>query len=153
MEIVVDRKWKKGTYTISNVYIDGVFFSNSIEDTDRGLNNSMSLEEVKSKKVYGETAIPTGSYVLKMTYSNRFGTRAWASKYGGRVPEVLNVKGFSGVRIHPGNTAKDTLGCILVGKNNVKGKVTNSTSYYHKLLDEYIVPASNRGEKIELIIR
>lgn len=153
MEIVVDRKWKKDTYTISNVYIDGVFFSNSIEDTDRGLNNSMSLEEVKSKKVYGETAIPTGSYVLKMTYSNRFGTRAWASKYGGRVPEVLNVKGFSGVRIHPGNTAKDTLGCILVGKNNVKGKVTNSTSYYHKLLDEYIVPASNRGEKIELIIR
>lgn len=153
MEIVVDRKWKKDTYTISNVYIDGVFFSNSIEDTDRGLNSSMSLEEVKSKKIYGETAIPTGTYVLKMTYSNRFGTRVWASKYGGKVPEVLNVKGFSGVRIHPGNTAKDTLGCILVGKNNVKGKVTNSTSYYHKLLDEYIVPASNRGEKIELIIR
>lgn len=152
MEIRVERKWKKDTYTIGNVYVDGVFFCNSLEDKDRGLNGSMTLEEIKSKKMYGETAIPTGTYELKMSYSSRFASRAWAAKYGGKVPELLNVKGFSGVRIHPGNMAKDTLGCILVGKNDVKGKVTNSTSYYYKLLDEFIVPASKKGEKIILKI-
>lgn len=153
MEVLIERKWKKDTYTIGNVYINGDFFCNSLEDKDRGLDNNMTLEEINSKKVYGETTIPTGTYEIRMSYSNKFAVRAWASKYGGKVPEVLNVKGFSGIRIHPGNTAKDTLGCILVGKNNEKGKVTNSTSYYHKLLDEYIVPASNKDEKIELIIR
>lgn len=153
MEIIVDRKWKKDGYTIGMIYIDGVFFCNSLEDKDRGLHSSMSLEEINSKKVYGKTAIPTGTYELKMTYSNRFASRVWASKYGGKVPELLNVKGFSGVRMHPGNTAADTLGCILIGKNNIKGKVTNSTSYYYKLLDEFIVPASRRGEKIAVTIK
>lgn len=104
-------------------------------------------------KVYGETAIPTGTYVVKLTYSNRFGARAWASKYGGKVPEVTNVKGFSGIRIHPGNVAQDTYGCILLGKNSVKGKVTQSTEYYYKLLDNHIVPAVSRGEKITLTIK
>lgn len=152
MEIRVERKWKKEGYTIGKMYVNGVFFSNTLEDKDRGLTSTMPQEEINTKKIYGQTAIPTGAYEVKLTYSTRFASKAWASKYGGRVPEILNVKGFSGVRIHPGNTAADTLGCILVGKNDVKGKVTNSTSYYYKVLDEHIVPASNRGEKITLKI-
>lgn len=153
MEILIDRKWKKDTYTIGKVYVNGVFFSNSLEDKDRGLSDSMNIAQVSSMKVYGETAIPTGTYVVKLTYSNRFGARAWASKYGGKVPEVTNVKGFSGIRIHPGNVAQDTYGCILLGKNSVKGKVTQSTEYYYKLLDNHIVPAVSRGEKITLTIK
>lgn len=152
MEILVERKWKKEGYTIGKMYVDGVFFCNTLEDKDRGLNNDMPLQDINNKKIYGQTAIPTGTYEVKMTYSTKFASRAWAKKYGGRVPELLNVKGFSGVRVHPGNTASDTLGCILVGKNDIKGKVTNSTSYYYKLLDEYVVPASNKGEKIVLSI-
>lgn len=153
MEILIDRKWKKDTYTVGNVYVNGTFFSNSLEDKDRGLSYTMSLEQIAQRKVYGETAIPTGTYEIKMTYSSKFATRAWGRKYQGKVPELLNVKGFSGVRVHPGNFARDTLGCILIGKNSIKGMVTQSASYYYKLLDSYIIPAVDRGEKITLTIK
>lgn len=153
MNIVIDRKWKKDTYTIGNLYINGVLFSNTLEDKDRGLTSSMTLEEIGKKKIYGQTAIPIGTYEVKMTYSNRFHSRAWGKKYDGKVPELLNVKGFGGVRIHPGNKAADTLGCILVGKNSAVGMVTNSQTYYFKLLDDYIVPAVKKGEKITLTIK
>lgn len=77
----------------------------------------MSVEQIKKSKVYGETAIPTGTYSVTYTYSTRF------KKY---MPLINNVKGFDGIRIHSGNTAKDTLGCIIVGDNKVVGKVINS---------------------------
>lgn len=77
----------------------------------------MSEKEIKAKKVYGETAIPTGEYIVKMTYS---------PKYKRKMPQILNVKGFAGVRIHSGNTANDTEGCILLGENTKPGKITNS---------------------------
>ena len=153
MNIVIDRKWKKDTYTIGNLYINGVLFSNTLEDKDRCLTSSMTLEEIGKKKIYGQTAIPSGTYEVKMTYSNRFHSRAWGKKYDGKVPELINVKGFGGVRIHPGNKAADTLGCILVGKNSAVGMVTNSQAYYFKLLDNYIVPAVKKGEKITLTIK
>lgn len=153
MNIVIDRKWKKDAYTIGNLYINGVLFSNTLEDKDRGLTSSMTLEEINKKKIYGQTAIPSGAYEVKMTYSNRFHSRAWGKKYDGKVPELINVKGFGGVRIHPGNKAADTLGCILVGKNSAVGMVTNSQAYYFKLLDNYIVPATKKGEKITLTIK
>lgn len=153
MNIVIDRKWKKDTYTIGNLYINGVLFSNTLEDKDRGLTSAMTLEEIGKKKIYGQTAIPSGTYEVKMTYSNRFHSRAWGKKYEGKVPELLNVKGFGGVRIHPGNKAADTLGCIFVGKNSAVGMVTNSQAYYFKLLNNYIVPAINKGEKILLTIK
>ena len=153
MNIVIDRKWKKDTYTIGNLYINGVLFSNTLEDKDRCLTSSMTLEEINKKKIYGQTAIPSGTYEVKMTYSNRFHSRAWGKKYDGKVPELINVKGFGGVRIHPGNKAADTLGCILVGKNSAVGMVTNSQAYYFKLLDNYIVPAVKKGEKITLTIK
>lgn len=153
MEFLLDRKWKKETYTIGRLYINNVYFSDTIEDKDRGLTASMSSAEITLKKVYGETAIPSGVYELKMTYSPKFATKVWGRKYKGKVPELLYVKGFSGVRIHPGNTATDTLGCILVGRNTEKGKVTQSTNYYYKLLDNYILPATQRGEKITLTIQ
>lgn len=153
MEITLERKYKKDTYTIGNLYINGQFFSNTLEDKDRGLTSNMTLEEIKQKKIYGETAIPIGSYEVKMTYSNRFNSREWGRRCGGKVPELLNVKGFGGVRIHPGNKPADTLGCVLVGKNSAKGMVTNSQSYYYKLLDNYIMPATKRGERITITIK
>lgn len=153
MQLTLERKWKKDAYTIGKLYVNGEFFSNTLEDKDRGLTSSMTLEEINKKKIYGQTAIPSGTYEVKMTYSNRFNSRAWGKKYGGKVPELLNVKGFGGVRIHPGNKAADTLGCILVGKNSAVGMVTNSQTYYFKLLDNYIVPATKRNEKIILTIK
>lgn len=153
MELTVVRKWKKDKYTIGELLVNNVKFSETCEDKDRGLNDKMSLAEIKSKKIYGKTAIPAGTYEIKMTYSPKFANRPFAKKYGGKVVEIMNVKGYQGVRIHPFNTAEESLGCIAPGRNLEKGKVLQSTVYYTKLVDEYIMPAIKRGEKITITIK
>lgn len=153
MKLLLERLWKKDTYTIGRFSVSGMRFSDTIEDKDRGLTDKMSEEEIKSKKVYGKTAIPKGTYDIKMTYSPKFATRPWGSKYGGKVVQLLNVKGFSGVRIHPLNTAEDSLGCIGVGRNLQVGSITQSTNFYYKLLDTYIIPALKRGEPVSITIK
>lgn len=152
MNITVDRKWKKDTYTIGKVTIDGKYFADSVEDRDRGLSDNMTVAKINSLKVYGKTAIPTGTYDIKMTYSPKFASRVWAKKYDGMVVQIMNVKGFSGVRIHPLNSAEDSLGCIGMGKNTIKGKVTQATLYYYRLVDEFIMPAIKRREKVTITI-
>ena len=117
MELLLIRRYKNDKYTIGDLYIDGVWFSNTLEDTDRGLTDDMSEEQIKKIKVYSRTAIPIGRYKIGVTYSPKF------KRY---LPILLNVKGFSGIRIHSGNSAEDTLGCLLVGFNKVKGQVINS---------------------------
>ena len=153
MKILVERKWKKETYTISTVCINGVRFSEAVEDKDRGLNSTMSEAYINSRKVYGKTAIPTGTYEIKLTYSPKFNSTAWGKKYEGKVPQIMNVKGFSGIRIHPLNTAEQSFGCIGCGRNTIKGKVTQATEYYYKLMDNYIIPAIKKGEKITITIQ
>lgn len=152
MRILIERRYKQNSYTIGVMYINGIRFSETLEDKDRGLKSTMSESEIKLRKIYSQTAIPTGTYEIKMTHSPKFAIRPWGKKYNGMVPEILNVKGFSGVRIHPGNTPEDSLGCIFPGRNLEKGKVLKSTEYYYKLLDNYIVPATKRKEKIELVV-
>lgn len=153
MELLVDRKYKKVAYTIGILYVNGKYFSETIEDRDRGLTSGMSETEIKSRKVYGLTAIPTGIYSIKMTYSPKFASKPWAKTQKGKVIQIMNVRGFSGVRIHPGNSAEDTLGCILVGRNLEKGKVLQSAEYYNKLVNDYIVPALSRGEEVRITIK
>jgi len=153
MEILINRRWKKDTYTIGECFINNVKFSETCEDKDRGLMSTMPINEIKAKKIYGKTAIPTGTYEVKMTYSPKFANRAFARKYGGKVLEIMDVKGYQGVRIHPFNTAEDSLGCIAVGRNLQKGKVLQSTIYYYKLMDEHVMPALKKGEKITLTIK
>lgn len=121
MDIVIWRKYRKAEYTIGRLYIDGVFFCNTLEDTDRGLMQSMTAGEILNIKIAGKTAIPVGNYKLTRSYSPRFKRL---------MPQVMNVKGFAGVRIHSGNTAKDTEGCPLVGDNTIKGALTNSRKRY-----------------------
>lgn len=153
MEILVDRKWKKDDYTIGIMYINGKYFSETLEDCDRGMKHNMSQTELKFRKVNGKTAIPTGTYKIRMTYSPKFAGKVWGRKYGGKAIQIMDVKCFSGVRIHPGNTAEDTLGCILVGRNLEKGKVLQSTEYYYKLVDDYILPALQKGEDVHITIK
>ena len=153
MKLLVDRKWKKDTYTIGILSVNGIRFSETIEDRDRGLTNDMPETEIKKKKVYGKTAIPTGTYEIKLTYSPKFAKRDWAKKTNGKIPQIMNVKGYSGIRIHPFNTAEDSLGCIAPGRNTVKGKVTQSTIHYNKLMDNYLIPAFNKGEKVYITIK
>lgn len=117
MDVVLHRKWLKDGYVVGRLYIDGVFFCNSLEDTDRGLQQFQSVSEILAAKIAGATAIPAGDYKVTRTYSPRFKRL---------VPQVMNVKGFSGVRIHAGNSSADTEGCILLGDNTMKGRLTNS---------------------------
>lgn len=124
LDITLERIANRPTYCIGRLYVNGVYFSDTLEDVDRGLDDTMSEQEILSKKVYGQTAIPTGIYRVILNYS---------PKYKKVMPLLLNVKGYSGIRIHSGNTDKDTLGCILVGENKVVGKVINSRAKYEAL--------------------
>lgn len=151
MELILERKWKKSNYTIGNLYVDGSFFSNTLEDRDKGLSDNMNIREIKSKKVYGETAIPTGIYTIDMTtISPKFKDRSWA-KPAGIVPRLLNVKGFEGVLIHPLNKASESLGCIGVGDNKVVGQVINSQDTYKRLF-KLLKDKQDKGEKITIKI-
>ena len=139
MEILLKRIAKKNLYTIGKLYIDGVYFADTLEDKDRGLSQSMSLEEIKKIKVPNETAIPTGTYDITLNViSPRFKDRAWAKPYNGKLPRILNVLGFDGVLIHPGNTQNDTSGCILVGKNKSVGKVLDSQNTFKALMEQLL---------------
>lgn len=119
MEILIKRKYKGDTYTIGDLFVNGRFICNTIEDKVRILNEY-------EDKVYGETAIPEGIYHVKLTYSPKF-KRV--------LPEILNVQFFKGIRIHAGNSEKDSEGCIIVGENKVKGKVVNSRKTLEKLMN------------------
>lgn len=152
MKLLLRRIFKGPRYTIGKLFINGVYECDTLEDQDRGLTSQMSLEEIKAKKVYGVTAIPTGTYSINMTtVSPKFKDRAWAKPYKGVLPRLENVKGYEGVLIHVGNKAEDTLGCILVGENKVKGQVINSTATFYELMT-VLLKAQSAGEVIELTI-
>ena len=140
MRLTLMRIANRPTYCIGKLYIDGVYFCDTIEDTDRGLDDQMKESEILKKKVKGQTAIPTGTYNLFIT---------WSPKYKKPMPLLENVKGYSGIRIHSGNTAKDTEGCLIVGKNKEVGKVLESRATYNKLFN--ILNTTN--EKIIIDIR
>lgn len=154
MKILIDRKWKKETYTIGRLYVDGVLFCNSLEDKDRGLKQTDSLSTIQSKKVYAETAIPTGIYNVRMDIkSPKYSSYSWYKNLcGGYMPRLENVPGFSGILMHPGNTALDSSGCILVGKNTKVGQITDSKNTFSKLYKK-MKKAYDKGEKITLEIK
>lgn len=132
MELLLDRKYKKTDYTIGNLYIEGVLFCQAVEDKDRGLRQDMKLSEIQKLKVYGKTAIPTGRYKIILSYSPKFKKT---------LPEIKDVPGYSGIRIHSGVNADDSLGCLILGENKIKGGVVNSRITVEKLM------ARLRGQK------
>lgn len=154
MKLLLDRKWKKDTYTIGRLFVDGVLFCNTVEDKDRGLKQTDSLATIQSKKVYAETAIPTGTYTIRMDIkSSKYSTYSWYKNLcGGFMPRLENVPGFIGILIHPGNSALDSAGCIIPGKNTKVGQVTDSKTTFSKLYKK-MKKAYDKGEKIEITIK
>lgn len=153
MELLVKRVARRDEYTIGRLYINGVKFSDTLEDCDRGLTQDMPLEEIKAKKLYGKTAIPTGTYEIDMnTVSPKFQARSWAKPYCGKIPRLMNVPGYEGILIHPFNSAAESLGCIGVGNNSIKGMITDSSRTFMSLMSKYLLPAKVRGEKITISI-
>ena len=135
MKLLVKRLYKKNEYTIGKLYVDGVYFCDTLEDKDRGLRQSDALSDLKRLKNPGKTAIPTGTYDVSLrVYSNKFGGQQYYKELcKGLLPRILSVPAFDGVLIHAGNTADDTEGCLLVGQNKAKGQVLNSKETFTKL--------------------
>jgi len=153
LRLSTDRAWKKEDYTIGRFFINDIRFHESLEDPDRGLNSSWSLAAIKAMKIAGATAIPTGTYKVILSLSEKYKNRDWAKKYDGLVPEIVGVPGFSGVRIHPANWASEIEGCIALGENKVKGGVINSKKTYYEFMDKYFMPAWKAGEEITITIK
>ena len=141
MKLKLERKYFKDTYTIGNLYIDGSFFSNTLEDKNRDVNKNGKFDNGEVK-IYGETCIPFGIYRVIVDMSPKFKRE---------LPRLLNVPSFEGVLIHRGNTNKDTAGCILIGENKEVGKVLNST-LYEKRLVKIIKEAITKGEEVTIEI-
>ncbi|MDR2652867.1 MAG: DUF5675 family protein [Prevotellaceae bacterium] len=152
MELLLKRAYKKSDYTIGNLYINDELFCNTLEDKDRSLRSDMQLEYIKNTKVAGSTAIPTGRYVVTLAVqSPKYRYRKAYEFCNGYVPRLLNVKGFEGILMHIGNTNADSSGCILLGKNTVKGAVMESSETLRKLYDKMRL-AADTGEEIVITI-
>ena len=150
MKLELKRVGISDTYTIGKLFIDDVYFCDTIEDKDRGLLQTMSKAEIDKIKVKGETAIPRGTYNVNMNrVSPRFSKVKQYNFIQGKLPYLESVPGYEGVLIHIGNTSKDTEGCILVGKNDVVGKVTNSTFWFGELIKKL----KSASDKITITIR
>ena len=124
VNLLLKRIALRETYTIGKLYVDGVYFCDTLDDKVRDYNKDGDLLDEDEQKVFGETAIPYGMYKVILNYSPRF------KKI---LPRLLDVRHFEGILIHPGNTAKDTHGCILVGKNNQVGRVNESKVTFDRL--------------------
>ena len=153
MKISLKRIYTNNQYTIGHLYVDGTYVCDVLEDADRGLKDSMTLDEIRSKKIKDKTAIPQGNYKVTMNViSPRFSKKKYYKDFcGGRLPRITSVKGFDGVLIHIGNTDKDSSGCLIVGYNKEKGKVLNSKQAFEKLY-RMLDSANRNGEKIDIKI-
>lgn len=137
MILRLERKFLGDDYTIGHLYMDGLRLCETVEDKVRDLNRDGDLDDPGEGKVYARTAIPYGRYRLDLTMSPKF-TRL--------LPLVMNVRHFTGIRIHRGNTAEDSAGCILPGENKVKGGVIHSTEYEMKIVERMLKAKSNGEE-------
>lgn len=131
MNLFLQRIAQTPEYTIGRLYLDGKVFCNTLEDP------------VRDTKIAGKTAIPEGTYTVIVNRSPRFKRD---------LPLLLDVPDFEGIRIHRGNTAKDTSGCILVGINSKKGMVLESTKYEIELT-KILKKAQQNGDTITIEIK
>lgn len=144
MKIEVRRIAKKKDYTIGRMYVDGKYVCDTLEDA------------VRDAKIKHVTAIPEGEYKVAMgIVSPKYSQAkyAWGVKYNGKLPRLLDVPKYDGVLIHVGNSNKDTSGCILVGRNTIVGKLTESTKTFYNLMDKWLIPAMKRCESITIEIK
>ena len=148
MELILERIAKRKTYTIGRLYIrrrvDDEYLAGTADDyfCDT-LEPTWRDYEHGAYKVKGRSAIPEGRYAVVISYSPKF--KQW-------LPILLGVPKFEGIRIHAGNTAKDTEGCILVGQNREVCKVLDSRKWLYELKQK-IVEAKDRGESVWITVK
>lgn len=137
MKLKLERYQPHDVATLGTLSVDGKLFCWSLEDRVREIDG----EPVDQWKVPGKTAIPRGTYEVQITFSNRFKRD---------LPLLVNVPGFSGIRIHPGNTSENTEGCILVGgKPTGENFIPNSRATFEKLFS-LMQDADDNGNPISI---
>ena len=153
MKIELTRIFNCPTYSIGRIRVDGKYICDVVEDYDRGLDQSWPLSEIRKKKVKKLTAIPTGTYKVTLAIqSPKFSQyKYYKEKCDGYVPRILNVPGFDGILIHCGASAASSAGCIIVGYNTIKGRVTNSQKAW-EILYALLKAAHDRHEEITITI-
>ena len=141
MKLKVVREIKNDVCTIGSLFINDVFFCYTLEDKDRGLKQSDSLLFIQAKKIFGLTAIPSGFYKLTVNQSPKFKRM---------LPRILDIKGFDGVLLHRGNSANDSLGCILVGYKKGENSIFESTKSETDLVNRLLLH-NNEVHTIEIV--
>jgi hypothetical protein len=163
MELILTRIAKRKTYTIGKLYIKEqvmdeylagskeTYFCDTLEPTALELKTTLSKEAVLRSPTKAQKlklfAIPEGRYAVVITWSPKF--KMWLPVLLGG-PDFNRL--FKGIRIHMGNTAADTVGCILVGRNQIVGRVLESRKWLYELKQK-IVEAKDRGEPVWLTIK
>lgn len=144
MRLELIRKYFTDVSTVGELHVNGKFFCHVLEDVDRGLQSTDKLATIKKLKVYGKTCIPYGTYKVINSFSPRF------ARY---LPLLLNVPGYLGIRIHPGNTASHTHGCLLPGSYspNTPNFVANSKLTFNALMK--LIIAAEKKEEVIITIR
>ena len=142
MELKLKREVFTDNSTIGSLYVDGVFECYILEDKDRNLTDLMPLEKIAGTKVYGKTCIPYGRYEVDWTMSARFKKM---------MPILLNIKGWTGIRIHAGNSEIDSLGCLLCGRLKLNDRISESTLATNRLYKK-IEAAKKQGQRIFITI-
>lgn len=143
MKLLLERPYKLPKYTIGKLSINSNYFCDTLEDPVRDLNNDGDLDDAGESKIFGDTAILAGTYKVVLLKSPKFKRI---------LPTLLNTPRFEGILIHRGNTPQDTHGCILVGKNKVKGQVVES-KFYEEGLIKILQAAVDAGDTIEITIK
>jgi hypothetical protein len=141
-ELLLQRRYFKEEYTIGRLSVDDEPFCDSLEDKVRDYNHDGDITDEGEGKVYGETAIPFGRYRVVVSYSPKFKRR---------LPLLMSVPSFEGIRIHGGVHAGHTLGCILLGENKLPGKLLNSKVYVD-MLTSWIEMWQKNGEETWITI-
>lgn len=152
MKLLLKRIAKKSSYTIGRLYIDNEYFCDTLEDVDRGITQKTPLHEIQRIKKPSETSIPTGIYDITLNViSPKFSKNDFYKENAdnGKLPRLINVPGFEGILIHCGNDSSHSSGCILVGKNTIVGKVTDSKNTFIKLYNRLKQAKNKISIKIE----
>lgn len=142
MELLLIRDVRTTQSTTSKFFINNEFECFMLEDEDRGLKQDMPLSEIAKRKLYGNTCIPEGRYKVIINLSNRFKRL---------LPLLLDVPGYVGIRIHPGNTHLNTEGCLLPGTTRLKDKVVHSKLAFDRLFKK-LHDAQLQNEEIFITI-
>lgn len=155
MNLLLERKYCKEKYTVGRLLVNGVFFSNTLEDKVRDINKNGKFDNGEYK-VYAETAIPYGEYEITLdVVSPKFSKYQFYNEVcNGKLPRLLNVPNFEGILIHCADGPKGhnlLAGCIGIGFNTIKGGLTKGKETFKELYS-ILDKANKNNEEITIKI-